>query len=126
MRNSPETATYRQVLLALRARLTEDHSQLKENVFPTPGGEMSGVSSELPRHQVDAAGHGDDREINLTLLRNEEHLLAEVDAALGRLEQGTFGRCETCGQAIPAGRLKVVPYTRFCVRCARQMETAEQ
>ena len=44
--------------------------------------------------------------------------LAEVDTALGRLDAGTYGTCEVCGSAIPAGRLVVRPVARTCVGCA--------
>ena len=43
--------------------------------------------------------------------------LADVEEALGRLAVGSFGRCESCGSAIPAGLLATVPETRYCPRC---------
>jgi RNA polymerase-binding transcription factor DksA len=111
------------MLLTLRTRLTEGQSQLKEEVFRTTGGETGGGSSDVPVHP---GSHADEREVSLTLWQNEEHLLAEVEAALVRLDKGTFGRCESCGRAITAARLQVVPYARFCVGCARQREEAAQ
>lgn len=45
-------------------------------------------------------------------------ILAEIEAAQGRLAQGTFGECERCGTAIPVERLELRPWTRLCVRCA--------
>jgi DnaK suppressor protein len=53
-----------------------------------------------------------------TLVRQAERSLAETDAALARLDAGTYGRCEVCGQDIPAGRLEVRPAARTCVGCA--------
>ena len=49
------------------------------------------------------------------LVRQAEHHLAEVDAALARVEDGTWGRCEVCGETIPAGRLEARPTARRCV-----------
>jgi RNA polymerase-binding transcription factor DksA len=46
-------------------------------------------------------------------------LLAEVDAALARIAEGTYGRCTSCREAIPSERLEVTPYVRCCVRCQR-------
>jgi DnaK suppressor protein len=43
--------------------------------------------------------------------------LADIEEALGRLTAGTFGCCEQCGSAIPAGLLAVIPETRYCLRC---------
>lgn len=45
--------------------------------------------------------------------------LAEIDAALERIGDGTFARCEVCGDQIPSGRLRARPMARTCVRCAR-------
>jgi RNA polymerase-binding transcription factor DksA len=59
--------------------------------------------------------------VALGLLENEQQALGEVAAALGRIERGTFGRCEGCGEAIPGGRLRALPYARYCVGCARRL-----
>jgi len=58
------------------------------------------------------------QDVNATLLENEEYLVNEAREALRRIENGTFGRCEECGQEIPAERLNALPYARFCTRCA--------
>ena len=52
------------------------------------------------------------------LARQAEHHITEVDAALGRLEDGTYGVCEDCGGPIAAGRLDVRPVARACITCA--------
>ncbi|WP_148615546.1 TraR/DksA family transcriptional regulator [Nocardioides rubriscoriae] len=53
-----------------------------------------------------------------TLVRQAEHSLAEVEAALARLDAGTYGRCEVCGRPIDPARLEVRPTARTCVGCA--------
>lgn len=53
-----------------------------------------------------------------TLVRQAEHTLVEVAAALARLEAGTYGRCARCGGDVPAARLEVRPMARTCVGCA--------
>jgi RNA polymerase-binding transcription factor DksA len=58
------------------------------------------------------------QDINATLLENEEYLVNEARAALRRIEDGTFGRCEECGRPIPDERLDALPYARFCTRCS--------
>jgi DnaK suppressor protein len=54
------------------------------------------------------------------LVRQVRLHLAEIDAALGRCEEGTYGICETCGAAIGAGRLEARPVARTCIRCAAE------
>ena len=46
--------------------------------------------------------------------------LEEIDAALGRLDAGTYGLCEDCGKPVPAGRLEIIPYARRCVACQQR------
>ncbi|GAA4084768.1 MULTISPECIES: TraR/DksA family transcriptional regulator [Actinomadura] len=62
-----------------------------------------------PLEQVEASDY--------TRLENLRQSLVEIDGALRRLQEGTYGKCEGCAQAIPAGRLEILPYVRFCVRC---------
>lgn len=57
-------------------------------------------------------------EKELSLARNAEDLLAQVNEALERLAAGSYGRCAECGKAIPVARLEAVPHTRLCVGCA--------
>ena len=66
-----------------------------------------GATIAFERSQVDA------------LVQQTRHHLAEVEAALGRVRAGTYGRCERCGNPIPAGRLEARPVARTCVACAR-------
>ena len=53
-----------------------------------------------------------------TLVRDAQHHLAEIDAAVARLDAGTYGTCERCGQPIGEGRLEARPVARTCIRCA--------
>ncbi len=62
------------------------------------------------------------QELDATLYENEEHLDREVADALGRIEEGSFGSCERCGESIKRERLEAIPYTRFCLNCAREIE----
>jgi DnaK suppressor protein len=53
-----------------------------------------------------------------SLVRDARHHLAEIDAAEARLEAGTYGTCEDCGEPIAEGRLEARPVARTCIRCA--------
>jgi len=61
-------------------------------------------------------------EFTLGLIENEEEELREIDAALERLEKGTFGTCERCKEAIPRSRLKIIPTPKLCIECKRGEE----
>jgi DnaK suppressor protein len=58
-----------------------------------------------------------DREIDLYLSAQARATVAEIDRALAKIEDGTYGVCERCGQAIPEARLEALPYAALCVAC---------
>jgi DnaK suppressor protein len=115
-----EIQTYRQRLLGLKNRLGDDLSGLEEEVRRPIGGEASGGLSDVPLHLADMGTDNYEEEVTLALLENEEQILTEIDDALARIAQGTFGRCEECQQEISRERLEAVPYTRYCLQHARE------
>lgn len=62
------------------------------------------------------------RERRLALQAMETEQLEQIDEALKRLEDDTYGRCQSCGEQIPAGRLEVLPHALFCVPCQSEHE----
>jgi RNA polymerase-binding transcription factor DksA len=117
-----ELESQRQLLLSLRDRLKGDVSHLADEALHTTD-ENGGNLSHMPIHMADLGTDNYERENTLNLLANEEHLLAEIDAALDRLTQGSYGRCEEChGDILPRARLRELPYTRYCVDCARKLD----
>jgi len=121
--NKAELNAHRQQLLALRDRLTGDVAHLSEEAFRKSDGEAGGNLSHMPIHMADLGTDNFEQENTLNLLANEEQILGEIAAALDRLDNGTFGRCEECqGEIMPRARLKELPYTRYCVDCARKFD----
>ncbi len=117
-----ELQAYRQSLLSLRSRVTGDVSHLSDEALRQNQKEASGNLSSMPIHMADIGSDNFEQEFTLNLLANEETVLAEVAAALERIDDGSFGRCEECTQSIPRSRLKELPYTRYCIQCARKHE----
>jgi RNA polymerase-binding transcription factor DksA len=117
-----ELDSYRDTLLALRTRMTGDVSHLADEALRARGGEASGSLSNAPLHMADLGTDNFEQEFTLGLLENQEQALEEIASALDRIQQGTFGRCEECGTAIPKARLQALPYTRHCVACARKLQ----
>jgi RNA polymerase-binding transcription factor DksA len=117
-----ECESYRERLLSLGARLCRDRANLKDEALRGVGGETSGSFSDVPLHPGDLGTHYFEEEMTLALLQNEEQLIEEINVALERIEQGTFGHCEVCQSAIPKERLMVLPYTRRCVECSRKLQ----
>jgi RNA polymerase-binding protein DksA len=117
-----ELETYRQNLVNLRDRHNGDFSHLADEALRRTGGGEAGNLSNMPIHMADLGTDNFEQEFTLSLLQNEEQLLEEITAALDRIKQGNFGRCEECQGEIPKARLQAVPYTRYCVDCARKLE----
>ena len=117
-----EMKVYRDSLVTLRDRHNGDASHLADEGLRRTGGGGSGNLSNMPIHMADLGTDNFEQEFTLSLLQNEEQVLGEIGAALERINQGTFGRCEECDGEIPRVRLQAVPYTRFCVECARKQE----
>ncbi len=113
-----ELARYRNQLEALRTRLRADAAVVTEQTLAPSGGQAGGAMTNVPMHLADEGTDEFLHDMNAVLAENEEYLVAETQAALGRLDAGDFGRCEGCGQPIAAERLKAMPYARYCVRCA--------
>jgi RNA polymerase-binding protein DksA len=105
-------------LLELRTRLTaaaEYVEHADEN-----GGELSSAAGD--QHIADHASEIFDRELDVTLEENAENVLEEIDLALDRIEEGTYGTCAVCGREIPEERLAAVPYATLCIDDRRKLE----
>jgi DnaK suppressor protein len=70
----------------------------------------------------DQASSERDRELDLLLGDREREKLRSIDEALDRIDDGEYGVCEECEEDIPLGRLKVLPFARYCVRCKADIE----
>jgi RNA polymerase-binding transcription factor DksA len=112
---------FRAALLTLRARIKGDVSHLTDEAIRARA-EVEGVNLAQSPDMADQGSDSYEHDLSLSLLQNQEQTLAEIGEALGRIERGTFGRCEECGGAIARARLVALPYTRHCVSCARKLQ----
>lgn len=108
------TEQARERLHAERARLVETRdaaSRLSTAANDAGQGELSSAD----QHPAEQATETLERELDMGVLQSVEAELAELDAALGRLEKGTYGKCALCGKEIADGRLEAMPAARYCV-----------
>jgi RNA polymerase-binding transcription factor DksA len=103
-----EVAAYRQRLWEAAARL---------------GGQVTALEAEARQPTGTAVGTAEEATA-LSLLHTEEGSLAEVNAALDRIDRGTYGRCEACGKPVAKTRLDALPHARHCIACARTAPAA--
>jgi RNA polymerase-binding transcription factor DksA len=119
-----ELLSFRQILVSLRARLRGDLDQMTDEALQRHGAESSGNLSNLPLHMADIGTENYDQEFTLGLIENEQATLEQVQEALGRLDAGSYGRCQECQGSIAKPRLQALPYTRHCIECARKLESS--
>ncbi len=116
----------RRKLEALRARLRPEVSAITEQTLAPAGGQAANELSNVPFHLGDGGTEEYLHDLNATLLENEEYLANEVQAAIKRLDDGTYGKCEMCGRDISAARLDAIPYARYCIKCADKAPRAPE
>ncbi|MFH1267352.1 MAG: TraR/DksA family transcriptional regulator [Planctomycetota bacterium] len=117
-----EMKVYKERLLALRARLRGDVNQMADAALKQSRTEANGDLSSMPIHMADIGTDNFEQEFTLSLMESEGGTLEKIEAALERLEEGTYGECEECGAKIPKTRLNALPYATMCVKCASEYE----
>ena len=87
---------------------------------------LSEEGAEIPPDLADRASLETDRAFLLRIRDRERKLIAKIDQTLKKMEDGTYGICEKCGQEIEEERLKARPVASFCINCKRKLETMEK
>ncbi|MCM8801474.1 MAG: TraR/DksA family transcriptional regulator [Candidatus Omnitrophica bacterium] len=113
---------FKKIILKKKEEILDHIRHISENNLRKSQKELSGDISGYTYHMADVATDTYDREFSLGLASNEREILYELDEALRKIEEGTFGICESCKSVITKIRLKAVPYARFCVKCQRDKE----
>ena len=120
MSTTIDTELFRKRLLEERKRVQEAIDYLHEE---NPGSIQDETQdSTADNHPGDMATITFDRELDYTLEENEGRLLQAIDAALTRMDDGSYGVCVSCGQPIGAERLEALPWTTQCIDCKRKEE----
>lgn len=115
-----DTAHFREKLLAERQKVANAIAYLHEKNSGSLVDELGElVSGSADNHMADTATETVDREIDYTLEENSGNLLREIDRALERLDEGTYGTCSACGNPIEPERLEFLPWATFCAPDAR-------
>ena len=102
--------------------ILDELKHLSEDTLRKSQKDAAGDISGYTYHMADVATDTYDREFSLGIASNEREALYELDDALKRIDEGTFGVCETCKSLITKTRLKVVPYARMCIKCQEKKE----
>jgi len=116
-----DTDRFRTMLEDERGRVVAAIENL-HNEHPGSISDETGEDAVYDNHLADTATETYDRELDYSLEENSEHVLTEIDAALKRIDDGTYGQCTNCGTQIPEERLEARPYATLCIECQRHRE----
>ncbi len=116
-----EAKPFKEMLSALLHRLRGDVQNMADAALNKTS-ESSGDLSTMPSHMADVGADNYEQGLTLTLMEAEEVVLEQVQAALERISKGVYGLCVECEGKIPKTRLKALPYTPYCVKCATEIQ----
>ena len=113
---------FKQLLLQKRREIISNVYEMEGETLKKSRLDASGDLSSMPIHMADIGTDNYEQEFALGLMDSERKLLREIDDALQRTEQGTYGLCEGTGKQIGKARLEAQPWARYCVEYARMLE----
>jgi len=116
---SKQLAEFKRTLLAKRQMLTGDVNTLAADTLRRDAG---GELSNMPIHMADIGSDNWEQDFTLGLIESEQQLVREIDAALRRIKDGTYGVCMATGKPISVARLRAKPWAKYCIEYARQQE----
>ena len=117
-----EAQKYRKMLLDKRKILAEDIKRMEEDSLGRSRQDQSGDLSNMPIHMADISSDNFELELTLGLIESEERQIKEIDLAIERLKDGSYGLCENCEAKIKKARLKAIPNAKLCIACKKLEE----
>jgi len=113
---------FKNLLLEKRREILRNVNEIEDEALKKSRLDASGDLSSMPIHMADLGTDNYEQEFVLGLMDSERKLLREIDDALQRIEQRTYGICEGTGKPIPKARLEAQPWAKYCVEYARMLE----
>jgi len=113
---------FKNVLLQKRREILQNVFEIEGEALKKSRLDASGDLSSMPIHMADLGTDNFQQEFSLELMDGERRLLVEIDEALNRMENRTYGVCEGTGKPISKARLEAKPWARYCVEYAKMLE----
>lgn len=120
--NKRERRKFEKILLQMREKKLEYIAMLRELAISRTQRDASGDISAFTSHPADISTESDEREKVASLITRETQVLKELEAALERISDATYGKCDVCGGDIPPTRLAALPFATLCVKCQTEAE----
>ena len=109
---------YKNLLLIKRAELVGDLSSIEAEALRSNDGDLS----NMPIHMADIGSDTYEQDFMLGMAESERQRLREIDEALLRIQNRTYGVCQMTGKTIPTARLEAKPWAKYTIESARQLE----
>ncbi|RMD87595.1 MAG: TraR/DksA family transcriptional regulator [Calditrichaeota bacterium] len=113
---------FKKLLIQKRDEMLKELGNLRDNDLNTTLKDASGENSAYAYHMADIGTDNMEREKAFFFATREERFLYHIEQALERIENGTYGLCQECGEPIGRERLEAVPHARLCIRCKSKEE----
>ena len=113
-----ELQNFKSMLLIKKAEILSDVMNMEVEALRKERSDLS----NMPIHMADIGTDKFDQQFTLGLVDSERKLLKEIDSALNRIDDGTYGICQGSGKEIPLARLEAIPWARYCVEHANLRE----
>ena len=117
-----DTDHFRTMLLEERERVQKAIANLRDDHPGSLDDEVEEIAATSDNHLGETASATLGREIDYTLGENSGQVLSEIETALKRVDEGTYGTCAKCGREIPPERLEAYPWASLCIDDARKAE----
>lgn len=117
-----ELEKYKEMLLEKRREILRSVYEMEDETLRKSRLDATGDLSSMPIHMADLGSDNYEQEFALGLMDSERKILREIDEALMRIEEGTYGICEGLNKQIPKSRLKAQPWARYSVEYAEMLE----
>lgn len=117
---------FRAMLLEKRAQLVGDVGTLHDEALRKTRRDAAGDLSSMPIHMADLGSDNYELEFTLGLIEGERAVLNEIDEALQRIRDGTFGICQATGKPIGKARLRAKPWAKYCYEYMLEQEKGKQ
>jgi DnaK suppressor protein len=119
--NKQQIKQFKAVLTEERAKFAGEIRSIARDASKNPR-EASGDLSSYTVHMADMSADTFERELAMNIASSEQEVLYQIEDALKRIDDGSFGVCQQCSKPISLSRLKAVPYTSLCIGCQRDKE----
>lgn len=121
-----ELKTFEKLLLEEKYKLLKNLTSLEKSSLAEEPTKLGEGSPDDITEVAETGTEAFDIEIALSIASNESQQLHEIEDALKRIKNGTYGICEMCKKPIPKKRLEIIPYARFCVSCQSEFEKEQE